>query len=140
MGKIHFIEDGEVISFGNIKVHVIGYNGKRSDWYAFLFESKGKKVLYAPCDTIEFKRYGSFSNIDVLIHEIGIFSSDKVKSELSFEDMIKRFEKIRPKEVILTHLEEVELKRWGLSYLDKMKKKYAHIPLVFAYDGLEVPL
>ncbi|MBS3108143.1 MBL fold metallo-hydrolase [Candidatus Woesearchaeota archaeon] len=138
VAKIHFVDDEDQIKFGKISVQVIGYNGKNSNYYAYLFEENNKRLLYAPCDTLHFKNYSNFKNIDVLVHECGIFSYDKVKTELSFPDMIQRFKEIIPVKTYLTHIEEVELNVWGLDYIGKMVKGYKRLSL--AYDGLTIEL
>jgi phosphoribosyl 1,2-cyclic phosphate phosphodiesterase len=140
VAKINLIEDGDKIKFKDICVSFFGYTGKNSDWYAFLFETKNKKLLYAPCDTLHFKRYFNFKNVDVLVHECGIFSHDKVKTELSFPDLIKRLKEIRPKQTFLVHIEEIELNIWGTHFLDELKQKYKNITFEFAYDGRVIQL
>jgi len=140
VAKINFIEDGDKIKFKDIFVNIVGYNGKNSDWYAFLFETKDKTLLYTPCDTLHFKRYFNFKNVNVLVHECGIFSYDKVKTELSFPDLIKRLKEIRPKKTFLVHIEEIELQRWGLDYLNKLKEKYKNVNFEFACDGMTIQL
>ena len=46
VAKIKFIEDGDKIKLKGITIDVVGYNGKNSDWYAFLLEKNNKKLLY----------------------------------------------------------------------------------------------
>ncbi|MBU1029632.1 MAG: MBL fold metallo-hydrolase [Nanoarchaeota archaeon] len=140
VAKIKFIEDGDKINFNDILINVVGYNGKKSDWYAFLFERNNKKLLYSPCDTLHFNKYSKFKNIEVWVTECGIFSHDKVKSELSFPDLIKRLKEVNPKKTILVHIEEIELQRWGLDYLRKLKDEHKDINFEFAHDGLILEL
>lgn len=140
VAKINFIEDGNKIKFNDILINVVGYNGGNSDWYAFLFEKNNKKLLYSPCDTLYFNKYSKFKNVDIWVTECGIFSHDKVKTELSFPDLITRLREINPKKVILVHIEEIELQRWGLDYLKKLKGKYKNINFEFAHDGLTVTI
>jgi len=136
LAKIQFIEDNKEILLDEIKITPIGYQGKESEIYAFVFEKNNKKLLYAPCDTLHWKTYDNFCDLDVLIHECGIFSYDKVKSELSFPDLLKRIKLINPKKTILTHMEEIELNRWGLKKLEELKQEN----LEFAHDGLVIDL
>ena len=136
VAKIKFIDDGDKLIFNDITINVVGYNGKNSDWYAFLFEKNGIRLLYSPCDTLHFNSYSKFKNIDLWVTECGIFSHDKVKSEISFPDLLRRLKKIHPKKTILVHIEEIELQRWGLDYLKKLKEEQKDIKLEFAQDGL----
>ncbi|MBI5000537.1 MAG: MBL fold metallo-hydrolase [Euryarchaeota archaeon] len=135
-GKLHLIEDGQKINIKDITVKVIGYRGKVSDTYAYLFECGEKKVLYAPCDTISFNRYINFNNLDLVIHECGLFSDDP--SEISFKTLMCRLKEIKPKKVILTHIEEGQINYWGEKYLKSMIRKYSDINFVFGYDGMEI--
>ena len=138
VAKIIFIEDGDQIKLNNITIGIVGYNGKDSEWYAFLFTQKNKSILYSSCDTLHFLNYKKFKNLDYWITECGVFSSDKVKTEISFEEMIKHIREINPKKTILVHLEEIELQTWGLEHLKKLKKIYKDVDFDFAYDGLEL--
>jgi phosphoribosyl 1,2-cyclic phosphate phosphodiesterase len=136
--RLHLIEDGDKIEIGDVTITVVGYKGKKSNLYAYLIEHKGMKALYSPCDTLDFNRYKDFPDLDLLITECGLFSS--YPTEISFKDSMKKIEKINPKKVILTHLEEVELNIYGEKYLEKMKKKYPNINFDFAYDGMKIKL
>ena len=140
VAKMKFIEDGYKIKLNNVIFNVVGYNGKNSDWYAFLFEKNGKTLLYSPCDTLHFNRYSKFKDIDIWVTECGIFSYDKVKSELSFPDLVKRLKETTPKRAILLHIEEIELQKWGLDYLKKLKKEHKDVHVEFAHDGLVLEL
>lgn len=135
-GTLHLIEDGDKIQIRSISISPIGFKGKESDTYAYLIESKGKKALYAPCDTISFANYKNFVNLDVLINECGIFSD--ISSEISFDALIQRLREIKPKRTFLTHIEEIEVNHWGEKHFQKMKNKYSDIPFDFAYDGMKI--
>ena len=135
-GSLHLIEDGDKIKIGNVSITVIGYNGKESEIYAYLIESDGRKVLYAPCDTISFGQYKKFTDLDLLINECGLFSD--IPSEISFDALMKRLREIKPKRTILTHIEEVEVNIWGEKHFQKMKKQYSDVDFDFAYDGMEI--
>lgn len=137
-GKLYLIEDGDRIKIGNITIAVAGYKGKDSDTYAYLIEKDNKKVLYAPCDTISFDNYRNFSNLDLLINECGLFSD--IRTEISFDELMKRIKEINPKRSILTHIEEVEINIWGEGYLQKMKEKYSDVNFDFANDGMEIKI
>ncbi|MDQ1316474.1 MAG: Lactamase protein [Candidatus Poribacteria bacterium] len=137
-GKLHLIEDEEIVKMGNILISVVGYKGINSDTYAYLIQQGEKKILYAPCDTISFNNYKNFHDLDLLINECGLFSN--VSSEISFDDLMKRIKEINPKQTILTHVEEVEINIWGEEYLQKMKDKYSDIKFDFASDGMEIKI
>jgi phosphoribosyl 1,2-cyclic phosphate phosphodiesterase len=136
--KLHLIEDKDKLRFGKISISVVGYNGKNSDTYAYLLEESNKKVLYSPCDTISFKNYINHKYLDLLITECGLFS--KLDSEISFEEIIKRIRMIKPKKVIFTHIEEIEVKIWKEKYFLEQKKKYKDINFDYARDGQTITI
>jgi len=135
---LHLVDDGDKIKIGDMKISVVGYKGKQSDIYAYLIESKGKKVLYAPCDTISFDNYKNFSNLDLLINECGLFSGDK--TEISFSALMERIREIKPKKTIITHIEEIELNEFGEKHFEKSKKQYPDVNFDFAYDGMKIKI
>ena len=136
VAKVHFIGHNQTKRIGKLNVTAIGYSGKNASTFAYLFSDGKKKVLYAPCDTLGFTQ--KIYDLDLLINECGLFSYEKVKSELSFPDLMDRIRKLRVKRAILTHIEEVELNRWGADYLNKMKKKYNAVNFDFAFDGMKI--
>ncbi len=133
--KLHLIEDGDNIKLGNIVIQAIGYNGKNSDHYAYLIQEKQKRVLYAPCDTLEFNSFAKVRNLDLLIHECGMFFDHK--TEIKFVDLVDRLRANTPKKIIFTHLEEVELRLFGNNF-KTAKKDYPDLNFDFAVDGLEL--
>jgi len=138
VAKLHFVDDQETIE-GPVSITFIGYSGKGSDYYGLLAKENNKRLLYVPCDTLHFSNYLNFNNLDILIQECGIFS-EQVKTELSFPNLINRLKEIKPKQTILTHIEEIELNKWGLDYLDTLKNKYNDINFIFAHDGLTITI
>ena len=138
LAEIIYIEHNETVHIGDIDITAIGFTGENSETYGYLFQQDDKKCLYMPCDTLSFQQ--EIANIDLLVTECGIFSYEKMKSELGFPMMMERLKKQTPKKIILTHIEEVELHTWWREYLEKMKKEYNDIPFEFAYDGLTIEL
>lgn len=137
-GALHLVEDGDKIKIGNVSITVVGYKGKESDTYAYLIESNGKKILYAPCDTISFDNYINFRYLNLLINDCGLFSN--IPSEISFDALMQRLREIKPKKTLITHIEEVEINIWGEKHLQKMIKQYSDIDFDFAYDGMEIKI
>lgn len=135
-GKLCLIEDGERMEIGDIAVEAIGYKEKNSDVYAYLIGKDGKKALYAPCDTLDFKKYKNFKGLDLFISEVGVFV--ETPSEISFESVMERIREMNPKISILTHIEEDDIRIKGEDYLQEMKQKYSGINFDFAYDGMEI--
>ena len=139
--KINFFEKSDSIKLGNVKITSVSYNGGKSEIYGYLIEENEKKVLYAPCDSISFKNFiPETYELDLLINECGLFSYRTIKSEISFPDLMKRIKELKPKKTVLTHIEEVELQKWGWDYMDKMKKKYSDVDFEFGYDGMIIKI
>ena len=135
---LHTTEHGDEIKIDDISVKTIGYKGKESDTYAYSIERGSKKILYSPCDTIEFDNYKKFRNLDLWITECGVLTTHL--SEILFNAMIQRIMKIRPKKTILTHLEEPDIASFSLDYPNGLKKKYRDLNIDFAYDGMEIKI
>lgn len=136
--KLIFIEHGEKINVENIVIEAIWYQWKESSTYWYKFSSDWKTLLYVPCDTISLEQ--DLSWLDILVHECWIFSHDIVDHEISFPDMIERIRKYKPKKTVITHIEHIELEKWWLDYLGKMKQEYSDVNFDFAYDWLEILL
>lgn len=138
MASIQYIEHGESISINNINITAVWFSGEWSHTFGYIFKSNEKSCLYAPCDTIQVKSEiveEFFQNLDILIHECGILSSE-VKTELSFDGLINRIRSCKPKRTILTHIEEVEVKRWWVVYFQDLLARYPDISFEYAHDGL----
>ena len=131
-------------SVENIKISEIPV-GKSKSVSIFMFEEKGHKVIYAPCDCKPFPTDESMRNADLLI--IGnTFIGDTVKNgriigtdsplrqELhSMEEVLELQSKLSVRDVIVTHIEEI----WGKSYDDyaTLEDRYG---VKFAYDGMMI--
>lgn len=114
----------------------------------FVFESKGKKLIYAPCDVKPFPSEDIFTDADVII--IGntivgetlkdgyILSGDNfLRQELfSMSEVMDLKRKFNIKKVIVTHLEE----DWGKSYDDYTKLEAQYDNVQFAYDGMLISI
>jgi phosphoribosyl 1,2-cyclic phosphate phosphodiesterase len=140
LAKIVFLEHGESIRNIDTKVTAIGFNGKNSNTFGFLIETNRKRLFYAPCDTIQLNEKFIPKNIDVLVHELGMFSYRKVKTEISFPKMIERIKTIKPRKIFLTHVEEIELQKQGEKRIREIESKYKRLNLKIAFDGLRIKL
>jgi phosphoribosyl 1,2-cyclic phosphate phosphodiesterase len=134
VAKINFIEDGDIIKLGHSEIKCIGYNGKDSEWYAFVINNK---IGYAPCDTINFKNYRLLGKLKALVHECPILAPE-VKHEIHFPELMERIKTILPERTFLTHFEEIEIKRWGIKELEKIKTDNPELNLHLIQDGQEI--
>lgn len=136
VAEIKHLEHNQSVRMGGVKITAIGYKGKKSNTFAYLFEKNKKRVLYAPCDTLNFKQ--KIYDLDLLINECGLFSYKKIKTEISFPALMERIAFFKAKRTILTHIEEMEICAWGWRYLEKMKRRYSGINFDFGYDGMGI--
>lgn len=135
------------IVIANIKITLIQIV-KDKAITVFVFESDGKKLIYAPCDCVPFPDDKILKNADVLV--IGntfvgnvlkngnvITDDHPLHKELhSFEDVLKIKKNLKVKNLVITHLEEA----WGKSLDDYKKLEEDHTNVSFAFDGMTIEL
>lgn len=135
------------IKIGNIKISLISVS-KEKAVSVFVFESNGKKLIYAPCDCNPFPNDELLYRSDVLV--IGntfignvlkngkiISAEHPLRHELhSFEDVLKIKEQFCINRVVITHIEE----DWGKTYDDYITLEKEHENISFAFDGLRINL
>lgn len=114
----------------------------------FVISSKGKKVIYAPCDVKPFPSSEKFHNADILIigntivgdvlkNGFVLEAENPLRKELfTLEEIVRLKAQYGIKKVILTHLEE----DWGKSYDDYKELEKELDSIYFAYDGLKISL
>ena len=133
------------IEINNIKISLIPVS-KGKSVSVFVFESRGKKLIYAPCDCTPFPDDELLYHADILVignTVIGnVLKNGKVISDEhpmryelhSFEDVLKIKEKFCINRIVITHIEE----DWGKSYDDyiALEKEYENV--TFAFDGLQI--
>lgn len=136
-GHLHLIEDGDSIKIGKTVIKAVGHQGKRSHNYAYLISAGKKRALYAPCDTLDFDNFNKIGNLDLLVHECGMFFDHK--TEIRFPELIKRLRRNAPKKIILTHIEEIELRLYDKRF-KSAKKDYPDVKFDFAFDGMNLEL
>jgi phosphoribosyl 1,2-cyclic phosphate phosphodiesterase len=136
------------IKIKNITIIPIFVKDNPATPYIYLFvDEKGKKILYAPCDSKPFPLKSKYVyDVDLFITQTGFFETglkegfvypqdDYTRIELySFDQTLDIAKKIRTKKVLFMHLEEY----WNRSHDDykKLEKKYTNIR--FAYDGMTI--
>jgi phosphoribosyl 1,2-cyclic phosphate phosphodiesterase len=112
----------------------------------FVFESNGKKVIYAPCDCKNFPTDDILYNAELLIigntfigdtlkNNTKIYEEHLLRKELhSMEDVIEIKNRFKIKSVIITHIEE----DWGKSFDEYIELEKLYEDIKFAYDGMEI--
>lgn len=114
----------------------------------FVFESNGKKLVYAPCDCVPFPNDNIIQNADMLIignTYIGnVLKNGRIITDVhplhnelhSMSDIFKIFETMKIKNAIVTHIEE----DWGKSYSNYLELERQYTNIKFAYDGMIIEL
>ncbi len=119
----------------------------RQTVYIYVFQSGGKKVVYAPCDVRPFPHdRQEVRGADLLIIQPGFFE-DEIKHAFtyppdhisrttlySFEQTLELAQKARASQILFVHLEE----HWNRSYDDYLALASQYPGIRFAYDGMQV--
>lgn len=147
MGLIRCITADDSIVINDVTITFVPVKGEEAV-SVFIFESKGKKLVYAPCDCIPFPSDDRLKDADVLV--IGntivgpVLKNGKVipadhpllKELYSVNDVIDITHRLNIKKVVITHIEE----DWGKSYSDYLSLERQYSNLKFAYDGMAIEL
>lgn len=111
----------------------------------YIISSRGKKIIYAPCDIIPFPEDERFHGCDLMILQAGWTGPELAERarrgphyEISMDEIASIAEKYRPGKVILTHLgDELGLLEADLRV---MEERYRKFNLRFAHDGMTVDI
>jgi len=147
--SLHLItrQETDVIASDTIKITLLPVPIEKAV-SVFVFESNGKKLVYAPCDCKPFPNEELIYGADILIigntivgntlrNGRAIANDHPLKLELyAMEDVLEMKKKYAFDRVIITHLEET----WGKSYGDyiNLEKEYDNVN--FAHDGMIITL
>ena len=147
MGLINRQIIKDILKIKNISITFVSVP-KEKAVTIFVFESNGKKVIYAPCDCKNFPNNDIIHNADLLIigntfigdvlkNNTIIYPEHKLRKELhSMENIVEIKDKFKIKDIVVTHIEE----DWGKGYDEykELEKKYKNI--TFAYDGMKIEM
>lgn len=142
----YVIEEQHTLDGTTIKP--IFVRGNTATSYIYLIsDSKGKKLLYAPCDSKPFPLDSEYVyDADVFMTQPGYFESglrdgfvypedDQTRDDLySFNETLEISRQIRAKKVVFTHIEEY----WNRSYSDYVEMEKELDNIQFSYDGMEI--
>ncbi len=146
IAKIHEIAAGETLVVDGVSLRA--YRMAQPGLTAFLVKAGKKRVVLAVDDTKGWGPTDEMLEPDLLVMEAGWFERDPRgrilvpeehwvrRSEASFEETLKLIERIKPRQAVLTHIEEMNSR----SYSDyrKLERKHAGQNLFFAYDGMRL--
>jgi len=137
----------DTIEIGELKITGIPID-RGSQWsYAYVFERKGRKMVYAPCDIKPFPEdRAEVLAADLLVIQPGIFEEglkhgftygeDHIsrRTLYTFEETLALARRIGADHVLFIHLEEY----WNRSHDDYMALEAKFNNVRFAYDGMHV--
>lgn len=139
------LSDGEIVSLGPVKIRP--FRLAEEYVYAFLFEEQEKRVLIVPDELFGWKPSEDLKGVDLAILPMGIAEFNPLtgkpvipaehpvlKSEATFAQTLEIIRALKPKRVILTHIEEPD----GLSHddLEEVGKRLRleGLDIIFACD------
>jgi len=146
IAKIHEITAGETLVVDGVSLRA--YRMAQPGLTAFLVKAGKKRVVLAVDDTKGWVPSDQMVEPDLLVMEAGWFELDPRghvlvpenhwvrRSEASFDETLKLIKRIKPRQTVLTHIEEMNAR----SYTDylKLERKYEDLRIQFAYDGLRL--
>jgi len=135
------------IMMGDVKITLVPVP-KNKSVSVFVFESRGKKLVYAPCDCVPFPTDEILRGADILVignTVIGevlkngrtLSPEHPLRKELhSFDDVLGIRDRLGIGRVVITHIEE----DWGKTYDDYVALETQCANVQFAFDGLTIDL
>ncbi len=135
------------IRMGDIHLTALPVNGNDQVSYVYVFEKKGRKIVYAPCDIKPFPVDNpAVRNADVLFIQPGIiegrlkhnfvYPADHISRTTLYtmDQTIALSQRIGAKKTIFIHLEEY----WNLGFSDYCQIESALDGARFAWDGMHI--
>lgn len=148
--EMHETSDRKPVKIGEITVTPLNLMRPDRVRYAYLIEdSKGCRAVYAPCSVFGMKLDEYYSNLDLLVLELGwhgktletrkkLPKTHAWQDHISFEEDIEIIRKIKPRQTILTQLEGTRHETWESA--NKLMKPFYELNIKIAFDGMRVEL
>lgn len=154
MGFITIIKtnDRTPVRIGTVTITPVDFKRNDRVRYGYLIEKDSKRVIYAPCSIFDWKVDKYYDNLDLLIMEKGWDGKTEFRKTLpkehywhdhaSFEENILEIKKIKPKKVVITHIDGARHKTIDGDYdlLVAEVKKYSDLNIEVAYDGMKIEI
>lgn len=139
----------EKTRIGEIEITAVPVDRGSQVSFIYVFEKKGLRMIYAPCDIKPFpEERHELHNADLLVIQPGIFEEglkhgfvypqDHISRTTlyTFDDTIALAGRIHSKQILFVHLEEY----WNRSYDDYLAVQEEFDNVQFAYDGMRVKI
>jgi phosphoribosyl 1,2-cyclic phosphate phosphodiesterase len=147
--RIVDLQDGEAVELSGVRV--TPFRLAETYVYAFLLEDGNHRVLIAPDELYHWIPAENVKGVDLAVLPMGIVEFDPftkerriseghpvLRSEATFEETLRIIEELKPRLVVLTHIEEPS----GLSFddLQRLERRLsrAELPIRFAFDTMIV--
>jgi phosphoribosyl 1,2-cyclic phosphate phosphodiesterase len=101
--------------------------------YAFALDSRGARVVHAPCHAKYLPDHPDLRDADVLILGLGTPRGAE-PGKTSFADNLRAIETLRPRRAVLTHIEE----EWKMNHDELVAFVADHPKIEIAFDGMEL--
>jgi phosphoribosyl 1,2-cyclic phosphate phosphodiesterase len=137
------------IAIGKINITAIPVDRGSQFSFIYLFEKKGQRIVYAPCDIKPFPEHMDvLQKANLLVIQPGIFEDGLrhgfiyLKDHISrttlytFEQTIALARRIKAEQVLFIHLEEY----WNKSHDDYKALEGKFNNVRFAYDGMKITI
>jgi len=144
--KIIKVNDRKPINIEGLSITPISLRRHDRVRYSFLIEKKGKKIMYAPCSVFNTRFDGFWDNLDLLMIETGWIGNTKelrkdppeewFLDHISLEEDFGLLDKLKPKKIILTHLQASTHQTYDM--IKDRAKKFHNVDV--AYDGMDIEL
>jgi phosphoribosyl 1,2-cyclic phosphate phosphodiesterase len=139
----------EKTRIGEIEITAVPVDRGSQVSFIYVFEKKGLRMIYAPCDIKPFpEERHELHNANLLVIQPGIFEEglkhgfvypqDHISRTTlyTFDDTIALAGRIHSKQILFVHLEEY----WNRSYDDYSAVQEEFDNVQFAYDGMRVKI
>jgi len=144
--KVNVMKKNEEVSIGKIRIKPIDLDNSFA--FGYMITEGSKKIAFVPCHAEKLKAKEELDGLDLLIMNLGFFTTDvkdykKIPEghqelrETGFEkDNLRLIRELKPRKTVLTHIEE----KWSRSYADycRLEKEHKKDNLKFSYDGMKI--
>jgi len=148
-GFVRKITFQDRIKIGETDITAIPVDRGTQIAFVYIFEKKGKRVVYAPCDIKPFPAdREEVLNANLLVIQPGIFETGlkhgftypenhiSRTTLYTFDQTMDLATQIQAKEVLFVHLEEY----WNRGYDDYIEIERGYDNIHFAYDGMKIKI
>ncbi len=149
--RVHRVNDGDAVTLGDLTI--TPFRLAEDYVYAFLIEQRDVRVLIAPDELFGWSPPPHLAGVDLAIMPMGIcehhpltgerqFSANHpvFEMEATFEQTLDMIRAMRPKQVVLSHIEESDQMGHGDHTRLAGKLQGEGLPIRFAHDTMRIEI